>query len=434
MGRILVLTVGGSPQPLITSVKTLKPDRVLFVCSRGPKSSVTQVIGDGTPCEVLQADGKKVRLPNLVTVLDLSGVFNKERDIIQIEADDASDCYRAIVGTIKKCLAEGNEVIADYTGGTKTMSVSLAMAAMDYGVPLYLTTGSRKDLVKVTQGESTEFVSTHLIDLDRRLDQFLSLFLSRFDYSAAIDQLKGILKALPLDSESKKKLRRLQNLCGAFEAWDQFQHIEAWSLLEPHMGEPDVRKYGLYLKRIIQSRGEIDDTFDSNVGTKGHGLEIVEDLVLNAERRAMQKRYDDAVGRLYRAIELVVQIHLLKRYGIRTGELDPNKLPEHIRPKYEQLRYQHNLNNIRLGLRQSYELLGLWSDDPLEKVYREFQRKLDDVLVTRNNSLFAHGFKPLSSVEYEALRIKADSFIRRSLEACSPVGSCFDFLQFPRGF
>jgi hypothetical protein len=33
----------------------------------------------------------------------------------------------------------------------------------------------------------------------------------------------------------------------------------------------------------------------------GHGYEIVEDLLLNAERRAMQDRYDDAVGRLYRA-------------------------------------------------------------------------------------------------------------------------------------
>lgn len=434
MGKVLVLTVGGSPQPLITSVNTLKPDRVVFVCSRGQKSSVPQVTGQGTPCEVQEADGKKVRLPNLVTVLRLSGVFDEGRDIVRVESDDASECYRAIAETIKKCLAEGNEVTADYTGGTKTMSVSLAMAAMDYGVPLYLTTGSRKDLVKVTGGESTELVSTHLIDLDRRIEQFLPLFLSRFDYSAAIDQVKGMLKSLPLDGESKKKLHRLQDLCGAFEAWDGFQHLEAWSLIEPHMGEPHVKKYGIYLKRIIQSRAEIDDAFDSTVGISGHGHEIVEDLVANAERRATQKRYDDAVGRLYRAIELVVQIHLLQRYGIKTGDVDLGKLPEDARPMYEQLRYQHNQNRIRLGLRQNYELLKLWSGDPLLKVYTEFEKKVKDVLLTRNNSLFAHGFKPLSPGEYEALRVKADSFIRKALEACCPVGSRFEFLQLPRGF
>jgi hypothetical protein len=49
----------------------------------------------------------------------------------------------------------------------------------------------------------------------------------------------------------------------------------------------------------------------------GHGYEIVEDLLLNAERRAMQDRYDDAVGRLYRALELLVQIRLLQTYDIK---------------------------------------------------------------------------------------------------------------------
>lgn len=434
MGRTLVLTVGGSPQPLITSVKTLEPDRVVFVCSKGPRSSADQVLGEGNPCEVHQADGKKLRQPNLVKLLGWSEKFDKDRDIVLVEPDDPSDCYRTVAGLLRQCLTEGNEVAADYTGGTKTMSVALAMAAMDYGVRLYLTTGSRKDLSKVTQGERTEFVSTHLIDLDRKLDQFLPLFLSSFDYSSALDQLKGLVKALPLDIDSKKKIRRLQDLCGAFEAWDRFDHQTAWNLLEPYMSEPVLRRHGLYLKRIMQSRMEIDEKFQSTAGMRGHGLEVVEDLVLNAQRRESQSHYDDAVGRLYRAIELMVQIHLSRRYGIRTGDLDPGRLPEHARSKYEQLRFPHNQNRIRLGLRQSYELLELWTDDPLGTVYRQDLRKVEDILVTRNGSLFAHGFHPLSQDEYEPLKAKAESYIRRSIEACSPARSSFDLLQFPTAF
>ena len=37
---------------------------------------------------------------------------------------------------------------------------------------------------------------------------------------------------------------------------------------------------------------------------------MVEDLLLNAERRAIQGRYEDAIGRIYRAIELIAQIRL----------------------------------------------------------------------------------------------------------------------------
>ena len=58
----------------------------------------------------------------------------------------------------------------------------------------------------------------------------------------------------------------------------------------------------------------------------GHGLEAVEDLLRNAERRASQQRYDHAVGRFYRAMELTEQLLLKQgvckqvgKQGIETG-------------------------------------------------------------------------------------------------------------------
>jgi len=33
MQKILLITVGGSHQPIITSIQELKPDRVVFICS-----------------------------------------------------------------------------------------------------------------------------------------------------------------------------------------------------------------------------------------------------------------------------------------------------------------------------------------------------------------------------------------------------------------
>jgi hypothetical protein len=53
-----------------------------------------------------------------------------------------------------------HEIMADYTGGTKTLSAALVMAAVDCGISLYLTIAARDNLVKVERGELTQRVDT----------------------------------------------------------------------------------------------------------------------------------------------------------------------------------------------------------------------------------------------------------------------------------
>ena len=56
MTKVLVLTVGGSSEPLITSIKRHKPDYVIFLCSADRVTPVKipgshhTVDGDGLPC------------------------------------------------------------------------------------------------------------------------------------------------------------------------------------------------------------------------------------------------------------------------------------------------------------------------------------------------------------------------------------------------
>lgn len=52
MPTILFVTVGGSFQPIVTSIHSLKPDRVIFLASDGENGSKSQVIGEGTPCDM----------------------------------------------------------------------------------------------------------------------------------------------------------------------------------------------------------------------------------------------------------------------------------------------------------------------------------------------------------------------------------------------
>jgi len=52
MPKVLIVTVGGSHQPIVTAISSLQPDRVIFLCSTGNRGSESQVIGKETPCEV----------------------------------------------------------------------------------------------------------------------------------------------------------------------------------------------------------------------------------------------------------------------------------------------------------------------------------------------------------------------------------------------
>lgn len=162
MTKILLVTVGGSFQPIVTSIRSLQPHRVVFIASDGDKGSKSQVIGEGTPCEIRRGTEVLERLPNIPTQVGLGENFQRDRDLILIQnPDDLSECYCKIKACIDTLQRDGNhEIMADYTGGTKTLSASMVLAAVDCLIPLYITIAARDNLIKVEKGELTQLVDT----------------------------------------------------------------------------------------------------------------------------------------------------------------------------------------------------------------------------------------------------------------------------------
>lgn len=427
MTKVLIVTVGGSHQPIVTAISSLQPDRVIFICSTGKKGSESQVINPETPCEVRKGTEVIERLPNIPTQAKLGTRFEPNRDLIKIqEPDDLSECYqKAALGiqAIQKELPDA-QIMADYTGGTKTMSVALAMASLDYGVQLYVTTTDRTNIIRIERGEMTSQAMVAPLVVQRTIEQVLPIFLQKYNYPAAIAELKRLLASMVFLSEDKRKVQNLCNLYSGFDAWDRFEHKEAFDSLNSHMSKPEIQPLALFLKRVISSRGRIDERFDASSGTNGHGYEVVQDLLLNAERRSLQERYDDAVGRLYRALELLAQIRLLLAYDIKTGDVDIQKLPETLRDEYEKKRSRVK-GKIQLALTDSYELLKKLPDEPIGKLYQENANKIINALETRNNSLFAHGFQPITNSAYQNVSETFVTFIQNGIAAAvkSPLNS-----------
>ncbi|MEO0790179.1 MAG: TIGR02710 family CRISPR-associated CARF protein [Bacteroidota bacterium] len=436
--KILLITVGGAFVPVVTAIQQLQPDRVIFICSQ---RSASQVNGDGSPCEEYRGGQVVNRLPNILEQTKTIDRFQADSDIILLEyEDDLEQSYQAIRTAVEAVKLENGsaEIVANYTAGTKTMSVALGLVALDYDMGLYLTKAQRLNLFNIKQGEVTERSSVGSVRAARRLKQIVPLFVAKYDYSPVITELKQLLIDQEIQPEQKVLIREQLDFYRALEAWDCFDHAEAWRELQHKM--KDFRELGLFLKRVLSSRLKIDTAFAQNAKQAGedysvacHGYELVEDLLLNAERRASQDRFDDAVGRLYRALELLGQIRLLQAYKIETADVDLSILPnDELRQQYE-----HNKSGkVQLSLRESYKLLcHLDPEDPLGQLYRKKERAILDTLQIRNYSLFAHGFEPITKALYQKVDNVFASFIRDGIStvAFSKTSSKSNWqpIQFP---
>lgn len=397
MTHILIVSLGNSPEPVINCINSLRPKRTVFVCTDGTR-------------QLIESVRQKARLAD----------FDPERDLLQLqqrlqrkddqetinELDQLDRVYTLARDLIQQLRAEspGCQITLDYTGGTKTMAAALAMAAVDDGqVKLSLTTHERLKNQSTINGYSVPVnVSMVAIQARRLLDQELPQLLHRYDYSAAEQAVQRIALLPDQDAATRSVLRRLQDLLAVLDAWDRFDHLQAVQVLQG-LGDRTLDQNLLFpLKRVIGSRRLLDTEADNQKWPhmRGHGLEAVEDLILNAERRACQDRFDDGVGRLYRGLELAAQLSLKLSFGIETAAVDLTKLPDPIREIYTERKELLGGEPLKLALTAAYDLLAEL-EHPIGLLWADQRSELIDSLRMRNASLFAHGFR---SIDYAAWR------------------------------
>jgi CRISPR-associated protein (TIGR02710 family) len=212
------------------------------------------------------------------------------------------------------------QVIANYTGGTKTMSVAMVLVGLlTEKWDLSLNIGPRTDLIKVKGGDVPIIIDKWRIFSQTQIES-IRKSIRNFDYAYAVYAITELLQH-PLDKVFRDKLIEARQLCQAFDRWDKFAHDKAFDILEIYGSR--FSRYIVVLKQILGKQR--DST----------GYELVGDLLNNAERKAHRKYYDDAVGRIYRAMELFAQVRLKKRYGHDTSNILLTDLREDLQREYK---------------------------------------------------------------------------------------------------
>jgi CRISPR-associated protein (TIGR02710 family) len=411
-GKVLIITVGGSCEPIVLSINANKPNYIYFICSDdGPasKGSYVTVINEGYPCK-----GNPVRnIPDKKNILQQSVFPSKNTSIHKIsDPDDFNICFEECVKIIELASKTfpDHPIAIDYTGGTKSMSAGLvAAASLTQDIEINLVTGIREDLVKVKEGTSHLHKSKkNLFYLNNYLNKIDHL-ISHYQYAGAIDLLTNILDEIPdLPSNFEASIKHILQSAKTFDHWDKFQHQSALDILSASHLKKKYLPYFLKLKNIIKN---IEND-------KPSGYELVADLIWNARRKAKNNLWDDAVARLYRAMECYIQVRLLKQYGIFTSDIDINRIPNGI--------YKETLENkkadgskIQTGLYESFTLLqALKDNDPCSVLFSQKSSSILNILKIRNQSILAHGFRAINHEDYHDFsRTIIDEFIGPLLKA-----------------
>ncbi len=416
----LICTVGGSHQPVVTAIRDTDPLFVIFLCTdRDPATnrpgSRIQVEGTGLVIHARRGD----TAPTLPNIPAQCGLADERYEVRIVAADDLDDVFvqaRKAIADTRSRLPATTRLLADYTGGTKTMTAGLVMAALECAdVELRLVTGTRADLIRVHDGtQGSVLASAAAVRLHQAMAPHLRAW-ARFGYAEAARGLREIPR--PANAALRGEWQIARDLSAAFDAWDRFDHPEA------------LRSLDLYRTRIGKRGGpyfSFLDTLTAPDGDRRREPARLLDLWRNAQRRAAQGRYDDAVARGYRLIEWTAQWLLRERVGIDTADVPEDRIGADV-----------SLTVNRHGKRQA-GLFAAWQlvaahvpGAPAAFASAERGRLLDH-LTARNASILAHGYTPIGEEVWVGFREWIEeAFLPMLREAATEAGLRMDPPQLP---
>jgi CRISPR-associated protein (TIGR02710 family) len=391
---LLICTLGGSPEPIVAALMKWHPERVRFVHTPQTKEDVSTKVVPMARKEGLTLDAGRYDLFELPDGQNLANCLDRLRMLTP-----------EVLGWSSR--GESFRVVVDITGGTKSMSAALAIQASRWPCIFSYVGGelrTKEGVGVVVSG--TEKVVHQANPWDTLGYQAVEEFIVLFDqhaYRAAAQVASETMKRVDRP-DRKREFAVLERLAKALAAWDRFEHIDSKNLLA------EVNKSANDLRAVLgPATGDRvlagADSLASHLGelcqatppSRHHVL----DLLANAKRRKNEGRTDDAVARLYRAIEAISQVRLKEHYGIDSTEKVPiANVPE---PLFGEWSARATAGVVKLGLQDAYALLVRLGDVVGSRFEAAGLNDRTSPLVARNRSILAHGFERVSDKTFETL-------------------------------
>ena len=413
----LILTVGGTPDPLIESLRRIRPPRAVLLHTAQTADVAGRVRG------AVASD-----LPDLC--MDMRQV--KDAETLQA-------CYEALCMALNALRDEGvptTRVWVDFTGGTKAMSAGAVLAAAEQGCRFVYVSGFKRN----KEGKGVVECGTETVLREDNPWDVLEAVAVREALRAADrglwpEALERADRILERCGEARRDMfEKWRAAVQALSLWDAFRHDEAWKALGGRMAPRDGKAGPLQpsaspsLPGILASLARtaehpllvrFAEELQRRLGAlaavcralgeqpKSGPDPLIVDLVANADRRAKQGMLDEAYLRLYRALELMADRTLRRVAGYGTDAVPDDDLPEDLRAT-RGVYGDSGCGTCRLGLDAAYRLLA-HRGEALGKRYLERAERLD--ISGRNESWLIHGSGHATQKQYDAFRRELGDFL-----------------------
>jgi CRISPR-associated protein (TIGR02710 family) len=286
-------------------------------------------------------------------------------------------------------LYQYDEMVIEASTGTREMILAAEIVSFLTRNPVSHVTGDKPDGM-IIPGTETVKEMVLFAAYDRLLIHRAIYAFNNNHYGSSLRLLEGISNLPERDM--------YYTLFNGYWHWDKMDYEKAWRYLQ-HVPDLDIliplnRKF---LKKLLDL-----DRMDDTILNRKERLHVRQqkytymliDLLHNAKRRIDGERYDDALARLYRVVELISQV-LLLNYGIDDNEekirfSDLRKLLK----KQDISTYARKADRngiIRIGLRYKFLLL----EDLGMKGADQWYSDLQQYIMIRNDSILAHGLTPV---------------------------------------
>ena len=387
MSRGAIFSLGGTPAPIIEALKRRPVECALFVVSEKSEPQVEQV--------VLPAIGYAVQW----------------ECIRMDDPDDLNTCYQQIRPVLSAWLdrrrLQPEEVYFDLTGGTKPMSAALTLAAVEK-IPYYhYVSGDReKDgLGTVITGTERPITGPNpWMQIAIRQRELATRLYEQGHVEAAGELLE---QAAQLASDKSETLKAFAGLCQVLAKLDLFEFrglSNELSRLQPRLEITfEHRSEHRLIAWLRELRTHLQELDSERSRQQDHPRSLLE-LLANARRRNRQGRHDDAVARLYRAVELFAQNRLYAAFGSRAGRISLDSLDQNLAAELRAAFPDELIEGSRLQLGCAKAFAAL-KYSPLEDDHRfpEVYERFKPALEKRNQSWLAHGTRPADASDFDQM-------------------------------
>jgi len=417
----LLCSVGGSPDPIIHVIRARRPTHVAYFCSSGSRAKAEEIQAQLT--------------------------FAPASDYLEVEKyEELGPCYAALRDWLPRWLSDrqlkSTDVTVDYTGGTKTMSAALVLAATELFSHFSYVGGTQRDKagtgVVISGAERLHYQANPWRELAvRELDHASKLW-SLQQYDAAAELLRRAKPQVPL--EQRRAFERVINLARALSDRLALQLPRASKTLADlakklRQRDPISKSSAKLLSFCERATFRLAAAHGLNGPAEDPNLQLRE-LLDNALLTARLGRYDDAAARLYRALELFGQNELtrLTQGAFLLGRLQGVSLPsalvtfgpfqgiDGVAAAQSGVALEGVFRALAhlghdAGMRASAEIDG---PNSLHSPWRQATTR-------RNQSILAHGLQPVDELGFRTLAALVSSYTGQKLNEVDLEAPEFDF-------